>query len=357
VAGRGDADLPDTRRAAGSGLVPLADGCSSATNADGATATTWKSVLVGDALTEWQPQAELRVGVTDAVAVQNGDYVWVYGGTDAGGQATGAVQRGTIGTGEDDEGRLVEWGVRPVGNLPEARTNAAGWAANGALYLVGGSDGTRPRSELYWVTPTTDRELGDIVTDWKHLAPSDLPAQGLAGAASLVSGPNAFLVGGETADGPIAAAARSNLAPQEPFFRAGLLGAVVPALKIDGESVSSWAISTPTASGSRTAILLAIGWAYAHGEQTCRLWNRITRRGCPFPRRRRARRSSPRGSRPRPVSPTGPDRQPRALPGVHPPATLTTSGQPLRRRCAVAPATGCRMAQEEERPVARRSLN
>jgi N-acetylneuraminic acid mutarotase len=273
-------DLPDGR--AGSGLVPLADGLLlvGGANADGATATTWKSALVSGALTEWQPQAELRVGVTDAVAVQNGDYVWVYGGTDAGGQAIGAVQRGTIGTGEDDEGRLVEWGVRPVGNLPEARTTPAGWAANGALYLVGGSDGTRPRSELYWVTPTTDRELGDIVTDWKHLAPSDLPAQGLAGAASLVSGPNAFLVGGETADGPIAAAARSNLAPQEPFFRAGLLGAVVPALKIDGEVGQQLGYLNANGIGiANFAILLAIGWAYAHREQTRRLWNRITRRG------------------------------------------------------------------------------
>ena len=271
-------DLPEAR--AGSGLVPLADGLLlvGGTNGDGATATTWKSALAGDALTAWEPQREMAVAVSDAVAAQNGDYVWVYGGTDANGQPTGAVQRGTIGTG-DDEGRLLAWGVREVGNLPEARTNAAGWAANGALYLVGGSDGTRPRGELYWVTPTVDRELGDIVVEWRHVAASDLPAQGLAGAASLVSGPNAFLVGGESVDGPISAAARSNLAPQEPFFRLGLFGMVVPALKIDGEIGQQLGYLNANGIGILNfAVLIAIGWAFAHKEQTRQLIRRVTRR-------------------------------------------------------------------------------
>jgi N-acetylneuraminic acid mutarotase len=273
-------DLPEGR--AGSGLVPLADGLLlvGGTNGQVATATTWKSALVGDALTAWEPQEPLSVAVTEAVAVQNGDYVWVYGGTDASGQPTGAVQRGTVGTGEDDEGELTVWGIREVGNLPEARTNAAGWAANGALYLVGGSDGSRPRSELYWVTPTVDRELGDILTGWSHLAASDLPAQGLSGAASLVSGPNAFLVGGETAGGLTAGAARSNLAPQEPFFRLGLLGAVVPALKIDGEIGQQLGYLNANGIGvANFAILIAIGWAFAHKEQARQVFRRLLRRG------------------------------------------------------------------------------
>jgi N-acetylneuraminic acid mutarotase len=278
-----DADLPLAlpEARAGSGLVALADGLLlvGGASGDGATAAAWKAPLQNEALAAWAPQAQLSVAVTDAVAVQNGDYVWVYGGTDGNGQPTGAVQRGTIGTG-DNEGAIVEWGVRAVGNLPEARANASGWAANGALYLVGGSDGTRPRSELYWVTPTVDPDLGDILTGWSHLPASDLPAQGLAGSASLVSGPYAFLVGGETADGVIAGAARSNLAPQEPFFRLGLLGAVVPALKIDGEIGQQLGyLNANTIGVVNFAILVAIGWAFAHKEQTRRLWDRITRRG------------------------------------------------------------------------------
>ncbi|HEU0235274.1 MAG TPA: hypothetical protein VFR14_02410 [Candidatus Limnocylindrales bacterium] len=274
-------DLPEAR--AGASLVALADGLllAGGASADGPTATVWKATLEGEALTAWAPQPrELAVAVTDAVGVLNGDYVWIYGGTDAEGRATGAVQRGTIGSNEENDGQLVEWGVRPVGNLPEARTNASGWAANGALYLVGGSDGTRPRGELYWAVPSTDRELGEILTEWHHLPQSDLPAAGLSGAATLVSGPNAILVGGETADGPIAAAARSNLAPMEPFFRLGLLGATVPALKIDGEIGQQLGYLNATGVGSvNFAILVVIGWMFAHKEQTRRLWDRIRRRG------------------------------------------------------------------------------
>ena len=273
--------LPDER--AGPSLIALADGLliAGGANADGPMATVWKTTLEGAALTAWAPQPrELVVAVTDAVGVLNGDYVWIYGGTDAEGRATGAVQRGTIGSDEENDGQLVEWGVRTVGNLPEARTNASGWSSNGALYLAGGSDGTRPRGELYWAVPTTDRELGEILTEWHHLPQSDLPAAGLAGAATLVSGPNAILVGGESADGPIAAAARSNLAPMEPFFRLGLLGATVPALKIDGEVGQQLGYLNATGVGSvNFAILVAVGWMYAHKEQTRRLWDRIRRRG------------------------------------------------------------------------------
>jgi hypothetical protein len=273
-------DLSEAR--AGSTLIALADGLllAGGANEDGATATVWKATLEGEALTTWTPQPrELAVAVSDAVGVLNGDYVWIYGGTDGEGRATGAVQRGTIGSGEDDEGQLVEWGVREVGNLPEARTGAAGWAANGALYLVGGSDGDQPRSELYWAVPSTDRELGEVLTGWNHLPQSDLPAQGLAGSAVLVFGPNAVLVGGTTADGPIAAAARSNLAPNEPFFRLGLLGATVPALKIDGEIGQQLGYLNATGVGTvNFVILIAIAWMFAHREQTARLWDRIRRR-------------------------------------------------------------------------------
>jgi hypothetical protein len=55
---------------------------------------------------------------------------------------------------------------------------------------------------------------------------------------------------------------------------------VVPALKIDGEVGQQLGYLNANGIGiANFAILLAIGWAYAHREQTRRLWNRITRRG------------------------------------------------------------------------------
>ena len=58
---------------------------------------------------------------------------------------------------------------RPTCRSP--RTNASGWAANGAIYLAGGNDGGGPKNELYWAVPTN---AGDL-PEWKHLAASDLP--------------------------------------------------------------------------------------------------------------------------------------------------------------------------------------
>ena len=100
-----------------------------------------------------------------------GDYVWLFGGSDANGPV-GAVQRGAFGQpaaaglpANPDEGKVIRWDVNNAANLPVARTNAAGWGANGALYLAGGNDGTGPSREVYWAIPTT---AGDI-PEWKHL--------------------------------------------------------------------------------------------------------------------------------------------------------------------------------------------
>ncbi|MFL5751310.1 MAG: hypothetical protein ACJ767_11905, partial [Chloroflexota bacterium] len=141
--------------------------------------------------------------------------------------------------------------------------NAAGFAASGALYVVGGSDGTSPQTEMWWAVP--DRN-GNIL-EWKHLAQSDLPESsgGISGPASLVLGPDAILIGGENADGPVAGAARANLAPQAPFFQLGLVGATVPALKIDGEIGQQLGyLAANTVGIVNFAILLLVGWAFAH---------------------------------------------------------------------------------------------
>jgi len=164
--------------------------------------------------------------------------------------------------------------------VPEARTDAAGFVANGAIYLVGGSNGTSPRSELYWTIPDAN---GDI-PGWQHRPEMDLPAGGLQGAAPFVSGANAFLAGGRTRDGIVNSSARTNLAPQAPFFQLGLVGATLPALMIPGELGQQ--LGELAAAGAWTldlVILVAIGWAFAHQRQV-RAWI--------DERRRRRRRSA-----------------------------------------------------------------
>ena len=214
---------------------------------------------------KWAAQpGKLFTAVTDASGAIVGDYLWVYGGTTADGKATKTVQRGEFGTGAD-AGKLVRFGVKGgTTDLPEPRTNLAGFAANGALYAVGGSDGATPKGTLYWTTPNG---VGDI-PEWKHLEASDLPATGLAGAAPIIVGPDAIVVGGTTSDGPIAGAARANIAPEAPFFQVGLVGATVPALKIDGEVGQQLGyLNANTIGIVNFVIFLIIGWAFAHREQ------------------------------------------------------------------------------------------
>ncbi len=248
---------------------------------NGPVATTWKSPLATDgSLKPWVVERPLVRPQADGTAAIVGDYVWLWGGHDASGPV-GAVQRGEIGLAaaaglpdNPDEGKVIRWDVSDAVNLPVARDDAASWAANGALYLVGGTDSDGPRGELYWTTPTID---GDI-TEWHNLPVSDLPF-GLSGASPILAGPNAILVGGETAEGPTSSSSRANVAPMSPFFQVGLAGVTVPGLKIEGEIGQQLGYLNAAGAGTvNFVILLLIGWGFAHKERAREMIRRVTRR-------------------------------------------------------------------------------
>lgn len=278
-----DLILPEGR--AGAAAVVAPDGLLlvGGRNANGPVATTWKSELDAQgALGEWAAEAPLAAAQDNVSAFIIGDYLWAYGGQDANGPV-GAVQRGVFGVeaveglpDNPDEGKVVRWDVNNAANLPVARDNSAAWAANGALYLAGGNDGSGQAREVYWAIPTTEGNL----TEWKHLEPSDLPEPGLEGGAAVVSGPNVVLVGGSTEGGVLASSARANGAPQSPFFQLGLVGATVPGLTIGGELGQQ--LGYLNAAGVFTVnfvALILIGWAFAHREQTRSIVRRVLRRG------------------------------------------------------------------------------
>ncbi|HEX7223290.1 MAG TPA: hypothetical protein VF231_08560 [Candidatus Limnocylindrales bacterium] len=285
-----DVALPEPRT--GAAFVAAPDGILLVGgSSDGSTPlkTVWKSSFDPEGnLTAWTEQAGLFEETTDAVAAIAGDYLWVYGGSNASGPSATLQRGGFRGddeeTPEDESTTLDRFAVAGGSvNLPEPRTNAAGFAASGAIYLVGGSDANGPRGEVYWAVPDAE---GDIA-EWHHLDQSDLPdsAGGLSGSAPLVLGPNVILVGGETSGGLTGSATRANIAPQEPFFQLGLVGATVPALKIDGEIGQQLGyLNANTVGIVNFAILIAIGWAFAHKEQVARLRDRVLRRN----RRQRA---------------------------------------------------------------------
>jgi hypothetical protein len=258
--------LPEAR--AGTAVVAASDGLLlvGGTGGAGPVDTVWKTTFDTKGVpSAWTPQpGKLFTPVTDASAAIIGSYLWVYGGAAPGVAAIPSVQRGEFGTGADAT-KIVRFGVRGgATDLPAPRTNLAGFAANGALYAIGGSDGTKPQGTVYWAIPTN----GGDITGWKHLDVSDLPASGVAGGAPIILGPDAILVGGTTTDGVIAASNRANTAPSAPFFQVGLVGATVPALKIDGEVGQQLGyLNANTIGIVNFALFVIIGWAFAHREQ------------------------------------------------------------------------------------------
>ena len=275
--------LPEPRSNTAAAITPDGLLLVGGSDAAGPVTTTLKTLLNSTGkLGAWSREQSLNYPQTGATAVLVGDYLWLYGGSDANGP-TGAVQRGAFGKAaaeglpaNPDVGKLIRWDVNNSANLPVARTNASGWGANGAIYLAGGDDGTGPKNELYWAVPTT---TGDI-PEWKHLAVSDLPASGLEGAPAVVSGAEVILVGGKTAPNTILPSSiRANTSPLSPFFQLGLVGATVPGLKIEGEIGQQLGyLNAATVGAINFILLILVGVAFAHKAQTRALFGRLLHR-------------------------------------------------------------------------------
>jgi hypothetical protein len=209
-----------------------------------------------------------------------GDVIFLMGGTNDKGQVVATVQMGHVGgpnTTTADPSAIVDpWAVSAQTNLPGPRTNMSGFTANGVLYVQGGSDGVGPRTETLWTTP----DANGIIPGWQHMPATDLGV-GVEGSAGLASGSHAFIFGGTTPDGPTAGVARTNLAPQEPFFQLGILGATIPGLKLDGEIGQQIGyLNAATVGAVNFILLIAVGWGFAHKERVrAFIENRRRKRG------------------------------------------------------------------------------
>lgn len=268
--------LPAPR--AGASAVPVSDGIVVMGGTDGTAATTtvWKSQQSGTpaALGAWAVQrAALPEPNAGGFAAHVGDVIFLIGGVNGQGQPVSTVQMGLVGTAADpyvtaaDPNVVDSWRTSAQTNLPSARTQLAGFVSNGSIYVAGGTDGKTPQAEMLWATP----DANGTIPAWNHMNQTDL-GLGVQGAAGVSSGAFAFLFGGQTASGVTTGSARAYLAPALPFFEAGLLGATVPALKLDGEIGQQ--IGYLNAAGAGTVnfiILIAIGWAFAHKEKV-RSW-------------------------------------------------------------------------------------
>jgi Galactose oxidase, central domain len=276
----GKADLPTLPAArSGAAAVAVSDGIvvAGGRGADGKpTATVWKATVdKNGVLGEFKEQPPLPHPIADAAIAFEGIFLWVYGGSDATG-ATGYVQRADYGptpgptaepgapapTAAPDV--VIRWASLDAANLPKARSGGAGFTANGALYLAGGSDGTTAHKELYWALPDSN---GNLPGGWRHLDATDLSAP-LADAAPIVTSATAILFGGTSNGAALATSTRSSLAPQEPFFRLGIAGVTVPGLQIGGAIGVQLGYLAAAGVGTGDFVLLVIvGWAFNHRTQ------------------------------------------------------------------------------------------
>lgn len=276
--------LPEGRT--GASMVAVSDGflVIGGRGPDGKpTATVWKSTLSDKGiLSAFEPQASLPHAVTDAAVGLEGTFVFVYGGTGDSGPV-GGVMRGGYGavasatssagptgaaatpaaSGTPKQG-ITQWATLDSANLPVARTGGAGFSANGAMYYVGGSDGSKAQGEMYWALPDAS---GNLPGGWRHLDATDLPG-GLVDASPIQAGASIVLIGGQADGGPLATSTRASLAPQEPFFRLGLVGVTVPGLQISGEIGQQLGYLAAAGVGTGNFVILVIvAWAFNHRPQ------------------------------------------------------------------------------------------
>jgi hypothetical protein len=272
--------LPAAR--AGAAAVAVADGIVVAGGWDAggkAVNTVWKSTLevkgTTASLGAFKEMPSLPHAIAEANIAFEGAFLWLYGGADDTG-ATGYVQRADYGAVPGPTAEpgappaspapevVVRWATLDSANLPAARSRAAGFSANGALYLVGGTDGQTPRRELYWAIPDSG---GNLAGGWRHLAETDLPG-GLVDTAPVVAGPAIVLIGGSSDGGALATSTRASLAPQEPFFRLGIAGVTVPGLQIGGAIGVQLGYLAAAGVGTGNFVLLVIvGYLFNHRRQ------------------------------------------------------------------------------------------
>ncbi|MEI7743840.1 MAG: kelch repeat-containing protein [Chloroflexota bacterium] len=272
--------LPAPR--AGASAAVVSDGIVLTGGTDGtvATRTVWKTqVSSTGTMGAWKDQMPLLEANMDGVAFHVGDIVFVVGGHNDQGQAVSTVQIARLGgglnaTAKDPNVIDSYWMASAQTNLPGPRANLSGFSANGVLYVQGGSDGVDARTETLWAQP----DAAGVIAEWHHLAETDFP-QGIQGASTMVVGAHAFTVGGQTKAGLTGSVARTYLAPQLPFFQLGVLGATVPALKLDGEIGQQIGyLNAATVGAVNFVILILIGYAFNHKEKVRSLVGRRRKR-------------------------------------------------------------------------------
>jgi hypothetical protein len=232
-------------------------------------------------LLAWEPLDGLALpeARTDAVAATVGNYLYLVGGEGPDG-ATDTVFRLEMEDRElavDEVGETLPWAVAPDDQvLPEARTDAVPFASSGAVYVIGGfNEAGEPQTSQYWAT--VDTSSGNFADGWQRLDQTDLPVA-TADAPIAGLGANAFIFGGQTADGITDGSLRAGLSPDAPFFQLGIAGATIPGLAIEGEVGQQLGyINAMTVGMMNFIFLIGLGVAFSRPEASKRVLVKLSR--------------------------------------------------------------------------------
>jgi hypothetical protein len=127
---------------------------------------------------------------------------------------------------------------------------------------------------MLWAVP--DTTTGDF-EGWQRLAETDLPVA-TASAPIVGVGAHAFIIGGQTPEGPTDGSLRAALSPRPPFFQLGIAGATIPALAIEGEIGQQLGYLNAMGVGTVNFVLLIIlGVAFSRPESSKRVIGRLLR--------------------------------------------------------------------------------
>ena len=146
----------------------------------------------------WDPSpAELALpaGRSGALAVQSGTHLYLVGGV-VGGAATADVLTTTV----TSDGNFSAWAPGPA--LPAPRTNATLATLSGVPYIIGGLDASGAPTDTVYVGELTNGEVtGWVLSDGNNKTVNlKLPAP-LSDATAVAGSSGIFLIGGKTADG------------------------------------------------------------------------------------------------------------------------------------------------------------
>lgn len=107
------------------------------------------------AITQWNTTAALPEGIAGRNAVAHGEFVYLVGGKNASENPIATIYGASVRA----DGGLDNWTV--AGQLPLPLYLHAAVVADDALFVIGGWDGTRTRSEVWRASFTSDGKVGD----------------------------------------------------------------------------------------------------------------------------------------------------------------------------------------------------